>query len=135
MSPTTAPIPALYKLLIGTPDRAYHILQSVQTAPLWPNATNHLVPLAHSRLCSREAATGCLYRVDLDPTEDTTLAATEPAIFKVRPSVRCDPSISANASYHFSTDAVVLEKIQVLAGPSGPIFASPLHRQSSLRIY
>lgn len=72
----------LYKLLVGTPDRAYHILQSVQTAPLWPNATSHLVPLAHSRLCSREPASGCLYRIDLDPTEQTTVAATEPEVFR-----------------------------------------------------
>ena len=47
--------PQLYKLLIGTPDRLYHILQAVQTGPDWPNLTNHLVPLAHSKLCSRQA--------------------------------------------------------------------------------
>ena len=50
-------------------------------------------------------------------------------------SVCRDPVSSAKTSEYLSTEAVVLEKIQVLAGPGrpGPIFASPLHRQSSLR--
>ena len=73
---------ALWKLLVGAADKGGLIEMAVLTGPSWPNVTSHLVPLEHTRHCGRTPATGCLYRIDLDPTEDTTLAAKFPTVFR-----------------------------------------------------
>ena len=73
---------ALWKLLVGAADKGGLIEMAVLTGPSWPNISSHLVPLEHTRHCGRTPPTGCLYRIDLDPTEDTTLAAEFPAVFR-----------------------------------------------------
>ena len=71
----------LYKLLVGAPDRAFIIDQYVTTGPSWPNASSHLVPLAHGKLCGRRAADGCLFDVAADPFERHNLAQNMPGLF------------------------------------------------------
>jgi hypothetical protein len=71
----------LWKLLVGAVNKGQLIEMAVQTGPSWPNTTSRLVPLEHTRRCGRTAATGCLYELNSDPTEDTTLAEVEPAVF------------------------------------------------------
>ena len=51
----------LYKLLVGAKNKLYKIDQDTMTGPFWPNSSSHLVPQAHSRLCSRTAKQGCLF--------------------------------------------------------------------------
>ena len=71
----------LWKLLLGAVNKGQLIEMAVLTGPSWPNLTSHLVPLEHTRRCGRTAATGCLYELNSDPTEISTLAEAEPAVF------------------------------------------------------
>lgn len=78
-----------YKLLVGVDARKWNTLyltervsQNVMTGPKWPNSSSHLAPLLHPRKCGRTPEEGCLFDVFADPGEDTSLAASQPDIFK-----------------------------------------------------
>jgi hypothetical protein len=71
----------LWKLLLGAFDKGELIEMAVTTGPSWPNVSSHLVPLEHTRRCGRTAATGCLYELNADPTEEHTVAQDEHLVF------------------------------------------------------
>lgn len=70
-----------WKLLVGAADKLHRVGQDVLTGPEWPNASSHLVPLDHSRLCGRQQKNGCLFNLISDPLETTSLAMAETQIF------------------------------------------------------
>jgi arylsulfatase B len=72
-----------WKLIVGAADKLHRIGQDVLTGPSWPNSTSHLVPLDHSRLCSKVAKNGCMFDLVADPLEESSLAAAEPALFQI----------------------------------------------------
>lgn len=72
----------LWKLLLGAPDKFYRISQDVTTGPSWPNSSSHLIPTAHSRTCGRDPERGCLFELNSDPIETTSLAVVNKTLFK-----------------------------------------------------
>ena len=66
---------------MGAADKLHRVGQDVLTGPEWPNASSHLVPLDHSRLCGRQQKNGCLFDLIADPLETTSLAMAETQIF------------------------------------------------------
>jgi arylsulfatase B len=69
------------KLLLGPPNKNFEVTQDVVTGWDWPNTSSVLLPLLHSRVCGRTPATGCLFNLREDPSEATSLAAAQPAVF------------------------------------------------------
>ena len=72
----------LYKLLVGDPGQLFAVSQDVLTGPRWPNASSHLVPLDHWRRCSRSPKHACLFDLDRDEQETTSLAEQRPDVFE-----------------------------------------------------
>ena len=70
-----------FKILVGAKSRSWEINQYVITGPEWPNKTSHLVPLLHSKKCTRDAIHGCLFDIKSDPSERNNLAASQPKLF------------------------------------------------------
>jgi arylsulfatase B len=70
-----------WKLLVGPSNKGFVILQDVLTGPAWPNTSSLLLPLLHSRVCGRVPEVGCLFNLAVDPSETTSLAAQNPALF------------------------------------------------------
>eukprot|EP00041_Stephanoeca_diplocostata_P016857 m.334494 g.334494 ORF g.334494 m.334494 type:complete len:565 (+) comp20507_c1_seq2:254-1948(+) len=75
-------ISGAYKLVLGADNQLRSVDQYVRTGPSWPNSTSHLVPLAHPKKCARTPATGCLFNIFTDPTEQNNIAGVEPSVFK-----------------------------------------------------
>ena len=71
-----------FKLLVGAEARLWEISQYVMTGAEWPNKTSHLVPLVHSKRCTRDVSHGCLFDVKNDPSERNNVASSHPEIFK-----------------------------------------------------
>jgi arylsulfatase I/J len=65
------------KLLLGAENKLFLIDQDVIAGgPLYPNASSwDLFPQAHVKFCGRTAATGCLFNVTEDPSEEKNIAS------------------------------------------------------------
>ena len=74
----------LYKLLVAPRSKLYLVDQDVRAGPVYPNRTggHELAPQMYTRPCAREPRFGCLFEVLGDPTEERSLAAEEPELFK-----------------------------------------------------
>lgn len=69
------------KLLLGPPNKGFRVLQDVITGPNWPNTSSVLLPELYGRVCGRAPENGCLFDLRADPSETTSLAASQPALF------------------------------------------------------
>ena len=47
----------------------------------WPNSSSHLVPLEHPRTCGRHPSNGCLFDLNQDPGEYTSLSESHTDLF------------------------------------------------------
>ena len=71
-----------FKLIVGAKSRLWGVNQYVITGQNWPNKSSHLVPLLHSKKCTRDPKQGCLFNIKKDPSERNNLANNHPGLFK-----------------------------------------------------